>query len=391
MTPDHASSDVQRGWVIARPFGVQLVANVSLVVLVAWVTFGLAVVLLPYWHPDWHAWLRWTLAVVAAFALLASVVLHELAHALVALAQGMKVRRISLFMFGGAAEIEGRLPSPRAEFLIAVVGPLASGALGVLCTYFGSSLAASASAMGGPPEESLRNAGPLATLLIWLGPLNMILGAINMIPGLPLDGGHVLRALIWWITRDMQKATAAASRVGQLFAGLLMGYGVHRMFGAPAQGLWLLVIGWSLNRAASSSYHQETARYAVEHVAVGDLMRLHPATVLPTLTIAELVRDYVIGEKEAALPVVVEDRALGLVGAAQVRGVPWERWASTRVEEIMMPVQRLHVLDPQDAALTAVRHLDDHDPIPIVDRERFVGVARRSDLLRWLSLHSSST
>jgi Zn-dependent protease/CBS domain-containing protein len=397
-TPSHAPYAARRGWTIARPFGVHLVADFSLLFILVLITLNLAAGFLPYWHSDWPPWLHWTLAAAAALALFASVALHELAHALVARAQGMTVRRINLFVFGGVAEIEGRPPSPRAEFLIAVVGPLTSVALGVLCAWLGSSLAArGASSVVEDPEALLRDAGPLATLLIWLGPLNLILAAFNMIPGFPLDGGRVLRALVWWITHDLRKATAVAARVGQLFAWLLMGYGVFRMLGfaplgmsgAPLQGLWLLMIGWFLNHAARSSYRQQLVQEALEDVAVGELMRSRVRTVSPALTVADLVRDFVLGAEEAAFPVVESDHALGIVGEAQVRTIPRERWASTRVDEIMTPIEQLHVLEPQDAALTAVRHLADHDPIPIVEGERFVGVARRSDILRWMSLQTS--
>ncbi len=219
----------------------QIVTDFSLVFLVAWITIHLAVGVLPDWHPDWPWWLHWTLATVAALALIASILLHELAHALVARTQGMKVRRIHLFVFGGVAEIDGRPPSPRAEIMIAMVGPLTSGVLGALCAGLGSALVAEDPVAD--PTALLLGAGPVATLLIWLGPFNLFLAALNMIPGFPLDGGHVLRALVWWVTRDPRKGTAVAATVGQLFAGLLIGYGAYQMLDAPVQGLWLLLIG----------------------------------------------------------------------------------------------------------------------------------------------------
>jgi Zn-dependent protease/predicted transcriptional regulator len=390
---------VRSGLPLVRPFGVQIVADFSLVFILALIAINLGAGLLPSWHPGWQPWLRWTVAVGAAVSFFISVALHELSHALVARAQGMRVQQIRLFIFGGMAQVEGEPKSPRAEFVMAAVGPLTSLAIGIFCSWFGATLASIR--MEDPvlnePEAVLRSAGPLATLLIWLGPLNLLLAAFNMIPGFPLDGGRVFRSLIWWVTRDLHKATKVASGLGRFVAWTMMALGIFMVFGFaplgltanPVQGLWFLLIGWFLSHAARSSYQQHLLQQALEDVPVRDVMRAHVQAVPPDLAVAELVRSYVMNEEDSAFPVVEQEHVLGLVGRQQVRQIPRERWADTQVSDVMVPVAKLHVMGPEDDALDAVRHLADQEAVPVVDHERFIGLARRRDVLRWLSLQAA--
>lgn len=395
-----ATRSVQRsGWLLARPFGIPIVADYSLLLIFALIATNLGAAVFPAWHPRWEPWLVWIIAICAALLFFASVAVHELCHALVARARGMPVRRIQLFVFGGLAEIEGEPPSARAEFWMAIVGPIASLVLALASGWLGMYLALSRvdpEAVLLDPGAVWRNAGPFATLLLWLAPVNFFLGVFNLVPGFPLDGGRVLRSLIWWITGNLRKATRIASAMGQAFAWLLMSVGVFMVFGyafpilggGAGQGLWLLLIGWFLNNAARASFQQVLLQQALEDVTVRDVMRSRVETVDPALSLSELVRDFVMNTDQTSFPVVRGANVMGMIRTSDVRSVPRERWDEVQVADAMIPVTQLHVVAPEEPALEALRHLADHDPVPVVDHDRFIGVARRDDVIKWLALHS---
>ncbi len=397
-----ASGELRSGWTLGRPFGVAIVADYSLLLIFGLIALNLGSGLFPFWHPDWPVWLCWTVALCAAVAFVASIALHELCHALVAKAQGMSVRRIHLFVFGGMAEIQREPRTARAEFWMAVVGPLASIALGIGSAWLGGYLTMARidpDVLMADPSLLWRLARPGATLLLWLGPLNLFLGIFNLIPGFPLDGGRVLRSLLWWLTGNLRMATRVASGVGQGFAWLLMALGAFMLFGysfpwlggGPLQGLWVLLIGWFLNNAARMSYQQLVVQQTLESVRVRDLMRSRVETVDPDLPLSEFVRAYVMNTDQVSFPVLQAGAVVGLVRTNDVRTAPHERWEELRVRDVMVPRSQLHVIAPDDPALEALRHLAEHDPVPVVDHDHFVGVARRDDVIKWLALHAPAS
>ena len=386
------------GWSLGRPFGVQIVADYSLLLIFGLITVSLATGVLPRWHPGWEGWLRWMVALAAGIAFIASIALHELSHALVAIAHGMKVRGIRLFMLGGVAQIEQEPPSAKVEFRMAIVGPLASLVIALASAWLGGALASMrAEALTGNPELYLASAGPLATVLLWLAPLNFALAIFNLIPGFPLDGGRVLRAALWAITDDLYKATRIAARVGQGFALLLISLGVFMLFGfvVPAlgggavNGLWLCLIGWFLHSAAARSYEQILLRQALDDVPLREVMRSRVDTVSPETSVAVFVREYVMNSDDTAFPVVTDGAVVGLIQLTNVRSVPRDRWDETAVRDIMVPARELHLMAPQDHAIDALKHLVEHDPIPVVDHGKLVGVARRDDIIKWMALNAS--
>ena len=218
----------------------------------------------PTRHPDWSPLLIWGMAGFAAVLFLASILAHELSHALVGRANGVEVVGITLFIFGGMAHMRGEPRSPRAELLMAGVGPLTSLLIGVVATVWGSYLVAPGAIDAAEPLRAFQGASPFATVLLWLGPINIMLGLFNLIPGFPLDGGRVLRAALWAATRDFTKATRWAAGVGQAVGMLFIVAGVTMMLGAHipflgrglVSGLWIAFIGWFLQSAAATSYSQ---------------------------------------------------------------------------------------------------------------------------------------
>lgn len=389
---------VHGGFRLGRLFGIDIIADWSLLIIFALIAVNLGAGLFPAWHPAWSPALVWSVALLAAVLFFASLVVHELAHALVARRSGTPVRRITLFVFGGMAHMEREPPSPRAEFFMAAAGPLVSLIIGGAAILVGTALASDVvGRYGDEPVLLMRALDPGATLLLWLGPINVLIGLFNLIPGFPLDGGRVLRALLWWGSGNLERATRWASWVGRVCSWALMAAGISMLFGMTlpllgtgvVQGLWLLLIGWFLNNAARSSYQQLLIRSAFEDLTVADMMRRHPLLVSPEVSIDELVRDYFMQSDQQAFPVVaIDGRLLGMVEMAQVRAVPRAEWSLTRTSDIMTPAEAVDAVAPDEDAVHALHSLADHEQVPVVVQGRVAGVLQRQDLMRWLSLRT---
>jgi Zn-dependent protease len=251
-------SGLRGGFRAGKIFGIELHIDSSWIFIFILVTWNL-VLGFAAMHPGWGTGLQFSLAVVASLLFFGSVLAHELSHSLVARARGLPVRRITLFLFGGVSNIEREPPSPKSEFVISVVGPLTSIVLGLVFLALGGTLAGRARLALGNPSAALSGLGPGATILLWLGSINVTLGVFNLVPGFPLDGGRILRSILWTTMRDLRRATRAASQVGQavgwifVFLGLAMVLGVRvPVFGTGVgSGLWIALIGWFLDNAAS--------------------------------------------------------------------------------------------------------------------------------------------
>jgi Zn-dependent protease/CBS domain-containing protein len=389
---------MNRGLYIGRIFGINIHLDWSWILIFLLVTWSLAAGLFPAWHPDWSLGLRWGVGVAASLLFFASILLHELSHSLVAKARGLPVRRITLFLFGGVSNIEREPPTPKTEFLMAVVGPITSILLGLIFLSLAAFSIASSNITGMAPQGVARQLGPVTTLLAWLGPINILLGLFNLIPGFPLDGGRILRAALWGWTNDLRKATAWAAGIGRLTgwlfiaAGIAMGLGARLPFFGTGliSGLWLIFIGWFLNSAAASSYQQTVVRNILEDVPVFRLMRLNVPTVTPTLPVSHLVYDYVMGADERAFPVMEGDQLVGMVCMKDIRKVPREEWDRVTVGEIMTDASHLDVVTASEDAGNALEKLTRRDvgQAPVVENGRLVGLLRRRDILKWLELQS---
>jgi Zn-dependent protease len=252
---------------LGRIAGIEVFVHASLLIVILLVSFSLATGVLPAWHPDWSAPMKWTFAVLAAVLLVASVAVHELAHAWVGRAGGVPVWRVTLFVFGGMAHLDAEPRTWQVELWTALAGPAASFAIGASLIALGAALGDSETA-NAQPGHLLAALGPTATLLLWLGQINIVLALFNMLPGFPLDGGRVLRALIWRASGDVLAATRFAARSGQALSWLLIALGLAMMFGmrlpllggGPAGGAWFALMGWFLNAAALAGYRDVTLR-----------------------------------------------------------------------------------------------------------------------------------
>jgi len=383
------------GFRLARIAGIEIRVDWSLAIVFWLIIVNLGAGLFPARHPTWSPALVWAVAIGAAVLFFASVLAHEMAHAVVGRARGVPIQGITLFLFGGVARLGGEPQSAGSELLIAIVGPLTSFVIAGLCLAGGLALAPRAAAT----STGVAGLGPAATVLLWLGTTNVMLGAFNLLPGFPLDGGRVLRALLWKATGDVKKATRGATAVGRLiamlliFAGVMMAFGTRLpvLGGGLVQGLWLALIGWFLNGAAVNSYRQLVLSETLTGVAVARLMRPETAVVPPNLSVSALVDRFFMQSAERCFPVVNGETFLGLVCLSDLRKVPRDEWDATPVRAIMTPADGLAAASPAESAEEALRRLAarDVDQLPVIEQGRLLGMLRRGDVLRWIELHAT--
>jgi Zn-dependent protease/CBS domain-containing protein len=388
---------MDKGFRVGKILGININIDWSWLFIVLLVTWNLATAF-SQTHPNWGPGLRWGTAMAASLLFFASVLAHELAHSLMARAQGMSVRDITLFLFGGVSNIQRHPPSPSAEFLLTIVGPITSLVLGVIFIVLsGLSTAVLGTAIS-DPKQAVAQLGPLTTLLLWLGPVNILVGVFNLIPGFPLDGGRLVRSILWAITEDLRRATRWASRLGQAIAWAMIILGISMIFGLEVpflgtgfvNGLWLAFIGWFLNSASARSYQQVVVQDILEGIPVERLMRSNPPTVSPACSITDLMFEHVLGTDSHAFPVMDDSRLVGLVTLDDMRQVSRDTWDTTTVREIMTPADQLVATNPEEDAAEALNKLRQCDvrQLPVLREGSLAGWVRRRDIIKWLQLEA---
>jgi Zn-dependent protease/CBS domain-containing protein len=380
---------------LGRLFGIEVRIDYSWLFIFVLLTWNLSAIF-AVWHVDWPPLQDFGVAVAASVVFFVCVLLHELAHSLVAQRFGSRVRSITLFLFGGVSNIEREPPSPIAEFLTAIAGPVVSLLLGFGFIVLSSVSAAVSYRSAAETGFSLARLSPGATLLAWLGPINVLIGLFNLIPAFPLDGGRVLRSILWASYRDLRRATRAASAVGQAFGAVFIVIGIAMAFGIRVPffgtglvgGLWLAFIGWFLRSAAAQSYMRVALQDVLAGHTVDELMRPGGEGVSPDLSLARLVHDYLIHSDAGALPVTQDGHVIGVVSLAEVRHVPHDEWPRTPVERVMRRDAALTVAEPGEPLAQAFEDLARQDlaEIPVLDHGRLVGMLLRRDLGRWFEL-----
>jgi Zn-dependent protease/CBS domain-containing protein len=387
------------GFRLGRIAGIEIFADWSVLIIFGIISLGLATGLFPAWHPEWSAATAWATALGAATLFLASLLVHELSHALVGRLGGIPVRRITLFMLGGMAHMEREPPTWRSELAMAAIGPVTSLALGILFLGLAALVAGPLDIDPENPREALAALSPLATLLLWLGPINILLALFNLVPGFPLDGGRVLRALLWGATGSLRLATRWASLGGQAFAWLLIGTGLLMLFGyripllggGPFGGLWLMFIGWFLNNAALVSYRQLLVKQTLEDVPVRRIMQTQLARIDPDVPVLRLAEENMMTSGQRVLPVERGGRFLGLVSLSDLQKSERRAWDRMTAAEIMTPLQRMSFVSPDTDAGEALEALARRNvnQLPVLEDGRLVGLLRREDVLKWLALHEA--
>ncbi|MBI4301178.1 MAG: site-2 protease family protein [Chloroflexi bacterium] len=363
---------------LGKIFGIPVGIHYSWLVIFFIVTLSLSLYYFPSRYPFWSEPTYWVIGISTSLLFFTSVVTHELAHSAVAINKGIPVKSITLFIFGGVSHIAREATHPSTELVMAMAGPLSSLGLGV---FFGALWL-----ITHPFSE------PLAALAYWLAIINVSLAFFNLIPGFPLDGGRVLRSIIWGITENYRRSTQIASWAGQAIAYLFILGGVIIIFsGGFVNGIWLAFIGWFLNNAASASYHQAVLRDVLQGFTAQDVMSRNYSIVPPELTLGELVRSHVLRSDGRSFLVVENGQLAGMVTLSDIRGVSRGRWDLTSVSEAMTPIQKLTLINPQENALTVLDQLEEKGyttQMPVVEEGRLVGIIGREDVLRFIRVHS---
>lgn len=371
-------------------FGIDICLDASVLIIFTLVVWILGGSVFPAWHPDWSAGLCWMTGLGAGFLFFISLLLHELAHSVVAQRYGIGVPRITLFMFGGVSEMQEEPTTPRMEFWIAIVGPAMSLFLALLFYILASALAPPefAELMMEDQQAALASLSPLPTLLFWLGPVNFILAIFNLVPGFPLDGGRVLRAALWWMTGNLELATRRAAAGGRIFGWFLMILGAFEVLSGALQGLWLILIGWFLTSAATSSYTQLMMRRTLQGYRVGQVMRTHFETVDADLTVAEFIDDFLLRSNQRLWPVTSDDRLVGFASLEAIQELAAGERDSYRLRDIMQTELEDMTLPPEADAMKAMKRLSSRSaPMAVVRDGEVVGLLSQDDVVKWLALH----
>ena len=359
---------------LGRIFGIEIGVHYTWVFAFAFIAWSIAEGFFPDLYRDWSRALYWGTGMLAALLLFGSVLVHELAHSLVALAKGLPATSITLFIFGGVSNLGAEARRARDEFIVAVVGPLSSLVLAGLFWALVQTV--------GDASE------PLEAILLYLAIVNTLLAVFNMLPGFPLDGGHVLRSILWGVTGNLARATNVAATVGQLFGWVLVGLGVFQVLrGDLLSGLWVAFVGWFLKSAADGARRQTALEEILRDIPVRAVMDPRPETIGPETTVESLVRDWVLQRGVRALPVCEGERLVGIVTVTDARGVPEERWPFVRVGEIMVR-DPIHSVSPESVLSEALRLLADHNvhQIVVLRDGMLAGLLSRADMMRHLRL-----
>ncbi len=359
-------------------FGFQVKIDFSWVFIAVLITWSLSTGLFPFQYKGFTTRTYWIMGIIGVLGLFLSIVIHEFAHSMMARRYGMQMKGITLFIFGGMAEMSDEPPSPRAEFMMAVVGPVTSILLaGVFYVIY------IAGATEGQPN-------PVNGVVQYLAFINALLAAFNIVPAFPLDGGRMLRSVLWGIKGDLRWATRVSARIGSGFGILLIGFGIFNVFaGNFIGGMWWFLIGMFLYSAAKMSYQQLLTRRALEGESVSRFMKSDPITVSPGMTIKQLVEDYVYVFHHKLYPVVDgSGRLEGCITTQQIKEVPREEWDQKRVGDLKNPCSGENTLSPDTDAVEALSLMNrtGASRLMVTENGRLVGVVTLKDMLKFLSL-----
>jgi Zn-dependent protease len=352
--------------------GIPIRVHLSWLLVFGLVTWSLAGGYFPSEYPGWTMPAYWLIGAVTALAFFASILIHELGHSWIARRNGIPIRSITLFVFGGVARIAREPETPGAEFRIASAGPATSFALAGL--FAGAWLL-------------VRDVPLLAAPAVWLARINFMVAVFNLVPGFPLDGGRLFRAVVWHFTGSLQRASRIAAVAGQAVAFGLIGWGILTvMEGNLIGGTWLAFIGWFLQNAAAHSHAEADVRQMLRDVTVAQAMTSDCRRIERGASLERIVREEVLGAGRRCFTVTEGGRLIGLLTLHEIKAVPQERWAAVAVGEIMTPAEKVTAVEPKTDLLTALEKMDDADvaQMPVLADGELVGMIGREQILHYV-------
>lgn len=358
-------------------FGFKVGIDITWFILAILITWSLAQGLFPHYFEGFSTATYWWMGTAGAVGLFFSIIFHEFCHSLVARGFGLPMKGITLFIFGGIAEMTEEPQSPKSEFFMAVVGPISSIALGGILfgVYKGGEL------MGWP--------GPVNAVLMYLGWLNLILAGFNLVPAFPLDGGRILRSILWAVKKNLRWATRVASGFGSGFGFLLIILGVFNFIGGNfIGGIWYFLIGMFIRGASQMSYQQLLIRKALSGEPAKRFMKSEPVTVPSSISVQELVEDYFYQHHYKMFPVLDDGQLKGCVSTKDVKEMPKAQWRQHSVGQVMKPCGEDNTISPDTDAMKALSLMknSDNSRLMVIDDGHLQGIITLKDMLKFLSL-----
>ena len=370
---------------LGQVFGVELGLHYSWFIIALLIVVSLAD-RFAHTHPSWAPGLVWGTAIVTGILFFGGIYVHELSHALVAKARGLPIHKITLFLLGGMAQIEKESTDASTEFWMGIAGPLTSVVLGIilLAIAVASGFPADAVSWIGPRAEPA-TAGK--AILVWLGYINIWLGVFNMIPGFPLDGGRVLRGIIWWITKNGDKATRAATNIGQIVAVLFIGWGIFLLFGGLfVSGIWMAFIGWFLLQAAGATRLRLQAERFLQGLRVRDVMSQECSQIGGNLPLQDFVENYLFRTGRRCFVVMENGNFAGLITPNEVSKVDRSLWPVTPVRQAMRPLSEIHSVSGDASVMSAMELMtsEDVNQLPVISDGHLEGIVSRGHIFQVL-------
>lgn len=356
---------------LGKIMGITVGLDYSWFVTFALLTWALAGSYYPAEFKNWAPPLYWIMGGVTALMLFVSVLLHELGHSVVALQYKIPVRSITLFIFGGVAQIEVEPPSAKAEFFVAIAGLVVSL---MLASFFSV------------VKPVVAGLDPLVGLVKYLAYINLGLALFNLVPGYPLDGGRVFRAIVWAVTGNIRRATVLTANVGRFFGFFFIFIGFLRVFAGDLGGLWLALIGWFLDNAATAELHQVMFRGLLAGHTVSQVMSRQCATVPAEMTLQQVVEEQILGQSQRCLIVTRGQDAVGLITPHRVKEVPRREWATTTASQAMLPLEKFKRIGPTAELWTALQQMDRDgvNQLPVMTDGEVIGMLSRQDVITFL-------
>jgi Zn-dependent protease/CBS domain-containing protein len=369
---------------IGKFFGIYLRLHYSWFIIFILITWTLAGSYFPTAYPNWTLAMKISAGLLTSFLYFSSVVIHEFCHSLIAVREGIQIQSITLFFLGGVSQMTSEPKTAGDEFRMAAAGPASSLVLGGI--FLGLFFALHR--MAAVPAQFI------AAIAFYIGYINIFLGVFNLVPGFPLDGGRVFRSIIWWRTKNLQKATRIASYIGRAFGYLFIAAGIFLVFTNNFfNGIWLALIGWFLESAAIGSYSQMLVQDMLKGHTASEIMSQDCTLIAPDITLEHFVNEMMLNSGRRCFPVISNDRVEGLITLSDVKAVPHDEWATTPVSQAMTPLEKVITVSPEEDLSTVMQIMAENDvnQVLVVREQKFVGMVGRDNLVNFIHVRTQLT